>query len=62
MTDIFTLLRQAAKDGTGYVNLPLLDKMERDARQAKLCSDCPPPDYPTDKTRCLPCPRRSLQR
>lgn len=23
-----------------------------------LCDDCPPPDYPTDKTRCLPCPRR----
>ena len=23
-----------------------------------LCSDCPPADYPTDKTRCLPCPRR----
>lgn len=23
-----------------------------------LCSDCPPPQYPTTKTRCLPCPRR----
>ena len=23
-----------------------------------LCSDCPAADYPTDKTRCLPCPRR----
>lgn len=23
-----------------------------------LCSDCPPVGYPTDKTRCLPCPRR----
>lgn len=21
------------------------------------CSDCPPEDYPTDKTRCLTCPR-----
>lgn len=23
-----------------------------------LCEDCPPVGYPTDKTRCLPCPRR----
>lgn len=23
-----------------------------------LCSDCPPVGYQTDKTRCLPCPRR----
>lgn len=23
-----------------------------------LCSDCPPANYPTDKTRCDPCPRR----
>ena len=22
------------------------------------CSDCPPPNYPTDKTRCDACPRR----
>lgn len=26
---------------------------------ADLCSDCPPVGYPTDKTRCEPCPRRS---
>lgn len=26
---------------------------------APLCDDCPPADYPTDKTRCLPCPRRA---
>lgn len=25
----------------------------------ELCGDCPPVGYPTDKTRCLPCPRRS---
>lgn len=25
----------------------------------RLCSDCPPTWYPTDKTRCLPCPRRA---
>lgn len=23
-----------------------------------LCEDCPPVGYPTDKTRCEPCPRR----
>lgn len=25
-----------------------------------LCEDCPPVGYPTDKTRCTPCPRRTL--
>jgi hypothetical protein len=25
-----------------------------------ICSDCPPHEYPTAKTRCLPCPRRAL--
>jgi len=24
-----------------------------------LCADCPPVGYPTDKTRCSPCPRRT---
>ena len=24
----------------------------------QLCSDCPRIGYPTDETRCLPCPRR----
>lgn len=24
-----------------------------------LCSDCPPVGYPTDETRCAPCPRRT---
>lgn len=28
-------------------------------RYPTLCEDCPPPDYPTDETRCLPCPRRA---
>jgi len=23
-----------------------------------FCQDCPPIGYPTDRTRCLPCPRR----
>jgi hypothetical protein len=25
-----------------------------------MCGDCPPVGYPTDKTRCEPCPRRSV--
>lgn len=24
----------------------------------RLCEDCPPTGYPTDETRCTPCPRR----
>lgn len=27
-------------------------------KEVALCSDCPPAEYPTDKTRCLPCPHR----
>jgi len=38
----------------------------RDASKANdggpLCSDCPPVGYPTDKTRCDECPRRSTSR
>lgn len=26
--------------------------------EGKLCSDCPPAEYPDAPTRCLPCPRR----
>lgn len=26
---------------------------------ASLCEDCPPVGYPTEKTRCDPCPRRT---
>ena len=26
---------------------------------AVLCDDCPPAGYPTDKTRCEECPRRT---
>lgn len=25
----------------------------------KFCDDCPPIGYPTDETRCAPCPRRA---
>ena len=24
-----------------------------------ICSDCPPPNYPTEETRCTECPRRA---
>lgn len=30
----------------------------RQNRDSGLCSDCPPVGYPTDETRCGPCPRR----
>lgn len=35
---------------------------QRDAviAEAVECSDCPPVGYPTDKTRCAPCPRAAL--
>lgn len=29
--------------------------------EQSLCSDCPPVNYPTDETRCTPCPRRGLK-
>lgn len=31
------------------------------ARRCRRCEDCPPIGYPTDKTRCAPCPHRSSQ-
>jgi hypothetical protein len=34
---------------------PRPDEMEE---LETLCEDCPPIGYPTDKTRCTPCPRR----
>lgn len=35
-------------------------ELELDGRiEEPLCSDCPPSDYPTDKTRCDVCPRHS---
>jgi len=27
--------------------------------ESGLCEGCPPVGYPTDETRCTPCPRRS---
>lgn len=40
-------------DSSGYLHL------DDGPRVAALCSDCPPVGYPTDKTRCTPCPRRT---
>lgn len=31
------------------------------AETTALCENCPPVGYPTDKTRCTPCPRRAAQ-
>lgn len=28
----------------------------------ELCEGCPPAGYPTDDTRCTPCPRRTVTR
>lgn len=43
------------------------DRLEEDQTMTQgkdqttaLCEDCPPVGYPTDKTRCTPCPRRSV--
>jgi hypothetical protein len=30
-----------------------------DNKEDRICSDCPPNDYPTNATRCDPCPRRA---
>lgn len=58
-----------ASDGT-LAGVELIDNMPPPPSQAfsrvddgkesegDLCDDCPPVGYPTDKTRCLPCPRR----
>lgn len=43
---------EAARTAIALAN-PLSQKTE------ELCDDCPPVGYPTDKTRCLPCPRRA---
>lgn len=32
----------------------------QDSLESELCDDCPPIGYPTDKTRCIPCPRRFI--
>lgn len=39
--------------------VPWEDEPEKTGDSSTLCEDCPPVGYPTDKTRCLPCPRRT---
>jgi hypothetical protein len=34
----------------------------RETTEKHLCEDCPPAEYPTDKTRCAECPRRSQKK
>jgi hypothetical protein len=45
---------------TEYVRVDLMTNEDAIAASAgpSLCDDCPPVNYPTDKTRCGPCPRR----
>jgi len=38
-----------------------LAKASVESASTSNCSDCPPVGYPTDITRCLPCPRRTSQ-
>ncbi len=50
--------------GIAHKQQVFIDKMNirrliDEASQPELCDDCPPVGYPTDKTRCDPCPRRS---
>lgn len=44
----------------GYLQCECPAPLVKGARQ-KLCEDCPPIGYPTNNTRCLPCPRRTGQ-
>jgi hypothetical protein len=39
---------------------PLALHIRNLTKEAHLCEDCPPVGYPTEETRCLPCPRRNL--
>lgn len=45
-------LAAAKREGNSEVGAGVL------AMDPTLCDDCPPVGYSTDKTRCLPCPRR----
>jgi hypothetical protein len=47
-------LRLAKAEGDSEVGAGAL------AMDPTLCGDCPPSDYPTDETRCAPCPRRRV--
>ena len=49
-----------ARDGNWWLLNEFVKISEDDA--AKRCSDCPPENYPTDKTRCSECPLRRAER
>lgn len=36
----------------------LLSPTRPEPKPEELCSDCPPPSYPHNRTRCTTCPRR----
>jgi hypothetical protein len=44
--------------GTAWDVLESSDNEAR-VRCGELCEDCPPVGYPTESTRCRPCPRRA---
>ncbi len=46
-------------DGGVTAWMVVAKEMSQRNRAANLCSDCPPVGYSTDRTRCLPCPRRA---
>jgi hypothetical protein len=66
LVDTFERLRASHAELLGIfdgltANVPeefqILDRARVIAAEA-LCSDCPPAGYPTDITRCNPCPHR----
>lgn len=48
-----TLLEEVAATGFSEGEAVL------DGNESALCEDCPPIGYPTNKTRCAPCPKRA---
>jgi hypothetical protein len=51
--------RHCRRCGHGYHGPAAICSIECALALVGLCSDCPPVGYPTDKTRCTECPRRS---
>jgi hypothetical protein len=50
-----------ARSALSAESIKLLNEVPGEIDAAlKLCDDCPPAGWPTDKTRCAPCPRRAL--
>jgi hypothetical protein len=57
------LIERESRDLTAEENAKVDAAWERHkaAFTADLCSDCPHPSYPTDVTRCAPCPMQNGQ-